>query len=214
MKRILSTISLIIFIVIVVLYFLNLNNPNDPISIFYDNKPYKMKAQVSKAQNSNLNFSIYEKIYDGNNSNIKEKILSDSENPILINQDFNPIDYIISNFIDENELSNYKGINVLVNKSNQQIPELSDAANIKATGYVLDLGRYNSEQEALMRWKELQENHPQMQVLTNIIEQIQFQENILYTLKCCGIKDFTMALGLCEKINRNKPDCIITDLGQ
>ena len=209
MRKILFITLSTILLLAGLLYF-NSNYRQEQVNIIYDNLPYKTKVEIKQIARSIQNFAIYDGIYSDKKANSTEKILSQIENPIFLEQNSNNIDKIINYLIDEQELSDYKGIKIVLLEENPiKLPKIKLQ---NKNGYVLHFGFYPSSQIAQEKKEQLIQINSRLKDLSINIKQIKHDEKIMYSLFAYCPQDFNTAYSLCESLNKNKPNCIITQM--
>ncbi len=182
-----------------------------PRDILYNDTPYKIQAKAPESKKQKNVLSIYENLYTGQNPVVIENILSNSENPVSFNNTLDNIDKIINHLIDDIELKNYKGIKIFVFNDLQYNITSSNSPNIANEGYVLDLGLYISHESANENLAIAEKLCPKLTAYTKEIAKNYFNDNVLYNIKVQGIGDFNIALNICDRLNKNKQECIIVN---
>ena len=211
MKKILF-ISIPIISILLLVFFLTKVEQNYPIDITYDGKPYKIKSEAPQAQKKMTNQSIYDEIYSEKKPIIIENIVSGSENPLFLDQDFNNIDKIINHLINEGDLQEYKGIKIFVTKQNGAYSPANKISSDES-GYTIDLGFYPTRKQALEKQQILEKAHPKSKDFSySVTSSSILIEPIVFNLKLSGIVDFNIAKNICEKLVKYKESCIITNL--
>ena len=211
MKKIFFILIPIVSILLLI-FFITKVDHNYPIEITYDGKPYKIKAENPQAPQKNLNQSIYDEIYSEKKPIIIENIVSGSENPVSLDQDLNNIDKIINHIINENDLKEYKGIKIFITKPTQGTFKPIKIAK-KDPDYIIDLGLYYTRKQALEKQTALEKLYPKSKDFLYTINTKSFSpELVLFNLQLKKVSDFNTAKNMCEKLNKYKESCVITNL--
>jgi hypothetical protein len=212
MKKLLLTL-LTILSILLLFFFFTKQRDNLPAELVYDAKPYKIKPE-SKANSSKITaYTIYDSLSPRKQPVVEGK-LSTQERPVLIEDVFNEIDQVISNIIDAQQLTSYKGIKVVVHRPNaeQELPLLAAPLNL-CKGYVLDMGIYANKQEAITKLGELEQLYPKTRGQYTI-NPYHLSTDILHHLRIEGIADFNTAKTICDKLKKYKENCVIINLGE
>ena len=77
---------------------------------------------------------------------------------------------------------------------------------------MLHFGFYPSSQIAQEKKEQLIQINSRLKDLSINIKQIKHDEKIMYSLFAYCPQDFNTAYSLCESLNKNKPNCIITQM--
>ena len=215
MKKTFLALSIILTLLCAMLYLL-FNKNLEPIKILYDNKPCKIKPQNPQITKKTVNsLSIYENLHNEKQLFISDDVLFNTENPMQLN-DVSNIDKIISHLVDETELKDYNGIKIfLVNNNSASVRSFeAKAVSLDSNSYVVDLGLYQTRQKALDRFEHLSSHYPKIRDFTYKINKIQIQGNILYNFLLCDVQDFKTDLQICDKLEKDKQECIVVKLPQ
>jgi hypothetical protein len=215
MKKIFLILSIVFTLLYAILYLFFNKNP-EPIEILYDNKPCKIKPQNSQITKKAIgSLSIYENLHNEKQLIISDDILSTSENPVQLN-DVNNIDKIINHLVDETDLKDYNGIKIFLINSNSSFANSFEAklARQNSNSYVLDLGLYQTRKKALDRFESLGKYYPKIKDFTYKANKIDVQGNILYNLLLYNVQDFKTALQICDKLDKEKQECVVVKLPQ
>jgi hypothetical protein len=211
MKKTFLILSFIFALLYVMLDIL-LNKNLQPIEILYDPKPYKIKPQNLPIAKKNTNrLSIYDNFYSEKHLIMSDDVLQDAENPLHLGNTTS-IDKIINHLVDASDLKDYNGIKIFLVNNHSLLTdfELNSTQNFKS--YVLDLGLYQTRHKALERLQYLNQLYPDFKGLAYKINKIEVQKDILYNLLLHEILDFKVAVGICDKLEKDKHDCMIVQL--
>ena len=207
MKK-LFLLSIITISILLLFFFLTKTDQNSIIDIIPDNKPYKIKPLIAKSANKNTNFAIYDTL-NNKKSITSVKILSEHELPIVI-KDFNNIDRIIDNIVDQNQLNQYKQIKISINTSQINTQRKMQHNSKNCHYYILDLGTFSKKQQALDQIKNLTQIYPNSKDLYQI--QIQnHNEHLLHNLSL-KVNNFNTAIKICQEFVKYHENCTIVEL--
>jgi hypothetical protein len=211
MKKTFLILSFIFALLYAILYLL-LNKNLQPIEILYDNKPYKIKSQnLHIAKKNAHSLSIYDTLHNEKLVILSDDILHSAENPVQLS-DVDCIDNIINHLVDSADLKDYNGIKIFLVNNNATSANFLNASKPKTKSYVLDLGLYQTSQKAISRFENLSKYYPKVKDFSYKINKIQIQGNILYNLLLFDATDFKTALQICDKLEKEKQECLVTEL--
>lgn len=191
------------------------NNPDNIITITYNEKPYKIQPQIIKNKNNEDKFFIYDTLNSKQSIRITH-ISQDPEKPILIeNKKLNNIDKIINNIIDDSKPNKFNGININIYPQdiNTKIKDVTNININKNSSYILDLGFFINEQKALDQQKHLTDICPNTKNLYSISTHNTPEQYILYKLQL-NLSDYNIAIKTCRNFLKYQESCTISSLAK